>query len=628
VPALLWVVAALYFRAGASFTMEWTDQGQIVYPIWRVAEGALPYRDFLQLYGPSLFFLNGALLHLFGADLAVLRTALVAVKALVAVLVYLSARSVAPPWSALFAYVLCVAVWGAPWWVFSTPYANHFALALTLAGMLALVTLRARRVVACLLAGLCVGLAATFKQTAGLFAGVAIALFLIWDTQAVGADPPRPVPPARLDGVARAVRMAALVGAMGLLIAYLSTGGDAFNALLLLAPAAVGIGQLAVGEWRGPGDPARRMQSVAELLWLAVGLCLPPAAYALIFACHGALGALLFNTVRGLPGLVQWFTPLPPIDRRVVAWVGGVLIALLALRGWGTLTPRRQARVALAVLAVVAAAVLLTHRAGLLAFILAPAWSGDILRLFYALPFVVVWLTWPLVFWGPRTPPLAAFYFFAAVSLPLLHPAGDIWHVFMGLPAFLPLLAVQLARVPGARPGRLGTVVSAAALATLLLIACAPFAVALWQAPRVLPQGSTGFARATGVIDASPKFRDAGVVVGYLDDQPAGRPLFVLANAQMFYFLAGRPSALEPEEFVLYLVGGDLIAADAARALLSDAGLATRLAAARPLLIDEPDSVLRARFRRVYPETAAYIDAHTRPVQVAGAFTVRDWVAP
>src|SRR5262249_46380133 len=77
-------VAAVGFWPGLWLSLEWVAQGQIVYGAWRVARGDLPYRDFVHMYGPSLFFLNGALLRWFGEDLAVIRIALLVVKALLA----------------------------------------------------------------------------------------------------------------------------------------------------------------------------------------------------------------------------------------------------------------------------------------------------------------------------------------------------------------------------------------------------------------------------------------------------------------------------------------------------------------------------------------------------------------
>src|SRR5690349_21270591 len=68
------VVAALYFAGAIGTTIDWTDEGHIVYPSWRAGAGVLPYVGFHQLYGPSLFLLNGALFRVLGPDLRVLRT--------------------------------------------------------------------------------------------------------------------------------------------------------------------------------------------------------------------------------------------------------------------------------------------------------------------------------------------------------------------------------------------------------------------------------------------------------------------------------------------------------------------------------------------------------------------------
>src|SRR5207249_791576 len=90
--AALGGLAALYFHGTVMSTIELMDEGQVVYSSWRVAEGEMPYVGFHQLYGPSVFFVNGALLKLFGVDLRVIRLSLVALKALVAVLAYVRTR--------------------------------------------------------------------------------------------------------------------------------------------------------------------------------------------------------------------------------------------------------------------------------------------------------------------------------------------------------------------------------------------------------------------------------------------------------------------------------------------------------------------------------------------------------
>ncbi len=91
---MLFVLAAAYMRLGLLIPIDWGDEGQIVSPMWRVAEGEVPYRDFQHLYGPSLFYLGGLLFRLFGSDLVVLRYFLLALKAATCVMVYLGARRI------------------------------------------------------------------------------------------------------------------------------------------------------------------------------------------------------------------------------------------------------------------------------------------------------------------------------------------------------------------------------------------------------------------------------------------------------------------------------------------------------------------------------------------------------
>src|SRR5262245_22878876 len=135
---VLFVAAAAWFAVGAPLTLEWIDEGQIIYPIWRSAEGAVPYRDFGHAYWPGLFATNGLLMWVFGENLAVVRAGLVVLKATIALLTYRLTCKLSPPWTAFMAWTFLLAIWGAPLWIFNTPYANHYALAAGLAMVLVL----------------------------------------------------------------------------------------------------------------------------------------------------------------------------------------------------------------------------------------------------------------------------------------------------------------------------------------------------------------------------------------------------------------------------------------------------------------------------------------------------------
>lgn len=621
------IVAVWYFRLGIGLSLEWSDEGQIVYPSWQVARGALPYRDFLQAYGPSVFFFNGGLLHLFGPDLGVLLAALVLIKTAVAALAYAGARLVAPRAFALGAVALLIAIWGMPLWVFSTPYPNHYSTALILAGLVAVAATRRRFLTTCAFAGVCFGVAATFKQTAGLFACMGLGLAVLSGCT-LGAHRSPAGAEARGDAVVRGLRLAFLAGAFGVAVTYLAPAGTLANACVLGAPLGAGLAVLGAGEIRGDGDAALRRRGLAGLVLIGMGAAIPVALCAGYFAFHGVLRELAFNTIVGLPHLVRWFDPvaLPPGPSvmLVVAIVAGLALVVAS--------PHRAAgRAAGAVMvlgAVIALAVadltgdglaLVLHALTLLLFVI--AWGG--------LAAIVVD--------RPRERPparelapagegaVAIFAFAAAAAVLLLYPAGDYPHVVMAWPLFVPILAHLLWRwysAAAAAGTRRWRIALRALLAGLLAALGAPF-VGMLADRSAQSAGAARFARAAGVIATDRKSADAAQVIDYLAQQPDG-PLLVLSNEQMLYFLAGRDSVVAPYEFALYLVGAGLIPDADAHRLLDDAGFDAQLETQRPLVVDHPGP-MTARLRGAYPGVARTLAAHYRPVYRAGIYEVLRW---
>jgi hypothetical protein len=229
---------------------------------------------------------------------------------------------------------------------------------------------------------------------------------------------------------------------------------------------------------------------------------------------------------------------------------------------------------------------------------------------------------------GEPWPVLGLFYFFGLTSLLLLYPAADFWHVVMGLPAWLPLLAFQLERFrcpPDARgrPGRTERR-SALLVAILVLALCAPFVDTLRFVQRT-QHGEAPLARASGIVGWPPRFTEAVEVIRYLDSLPKEAPLLVIANEQMIYFLAGRSSVITDGEYVLYLVGADAIAGDDARALLPEQRLIERLESAKPLIVDYTGNPMSQRFRNAFPRTATYVEIRYRLQQAVGQYRVLAW---
>ncbi|MDX2171061.1 MAG: hypothetical protein SF182_28595, partial [Deltaproteobacteria bacterium] len=288
----------------------------------------MPYRDFHQLYGPSLFALNGALFALFGATLWPVRLGLLAAKTAAVVLTYAAARRLAGPSIALAVAALATAIWGLPIWLFNAPYASHYATAWLLAALFIFPPLEKggeggfpnasppsdapssagamEKIPPCppfskggyFVAGVCLGVAATFKQTTGvlLLIGLGLALFAL----------PGERTAARRVALADAICAAFLVAAAAVVLAYLQPGPP-LNGALLAAPLA-GLFGLAASNWRRLDRDA----TAAALLALAAGAALPLLACAAVFAAAGGLGDLLRDTLTELPRAVRWFTPLRP----------------------------------------------------------------------------------------------------------------------------------------------------------------------------------------------------------------------------------------------------------------------------------------------------------------------------
>src|SRR5439155_751568 len=222
------------------------------------------------------------------------RLSLGALKARVAVLVYVLTRRVASRPVALVLYGLLVAIWGMPIWLFNTPYATYYATALSLAGLLLASAERARWIAS----GVCMGLAMTFKQTQGIFAFLAIVLFVIVMT------PPRAGPAthaARARQWAGAVRILALGGTLAFAVAYVAPHLATVSAILMLAPLAVLVAGLVVREMAGwpPHDPA--IAGLGPIALVSVGAAIPVLAYVALYWRIGALAAFVHDTMVGLP---------------------------------------------------------------------------------------------------------------------------------------------------------------------------------------------------------------------------------------------------------------------------------------------------------------------------------------
>lgn len=616
------LAAALYFSLSCTVTLEWVDEGQLVYQSWLVSQGAVPHREFQHVYGPAMYLLNGLLFRIFGSDLLVIRLSLVALKAIISVLVYLAARRVASPLFALLAFVSTVIVWGGPWWVFNTPYASHYALALVLFGMLLYLRNGGRS--GALLAGVCCGLAAAFKQTTGLFALLSLALCLVWDaTASVGEASTR-------SRVGQSMRLLAVLGSAAICAGYAAAGNTWWNVVALFGPFAAGIAWIGAREIRHGATAG--VANIDALLGAGTGMAAPLLLCITGYAAMGLLGNLVESTVSGLPQVIKWFFPVAAPDVR------SSLLALAAccpIAGVYLLSRRRlSGYVVLAIGALAGAIAVLSvvRSSGIMSYLQQDAWIGDVFRVVFVLPFLLVWIAWAALLRSderitasdadPAAPRArVVLTLVAASSLLSLYPAADFWHLLMVWPMIAPLLAWQLERALRGPDGRL--VPLAVVVAGVLALVCAaPFLHAVVMARVNRPAKLDTFARATRISDGSQKLRDALAVVRYLEAQPADRKLLSFGEGQMLYFLAGRRSVLEHEEFAFYLVGTGFVADADARVLVPQPRAIARIAETQPIIVTVDGAPFTARLRGVFAELAQYIDAHYQTAATFGPYRV------
>lgn len=613
--ALLWAAAAGWFSLGCTTTLEWTDEGGLVYTSWRFAEGALPYRDLHHNYGPSVFVLNGALFRLFGADLLPIRLSLVAVKAALAVIILLLARQLAGIGAGLAAYVLFLGVWGLPVWFLNAPYAAIYQNTLCLAGVLVYLGLDGRPRARGLLSGVCFGLATTFKQTGGALCFTAFVLALFARDAAHGrpgaTDNVGPVTPRWLGPLM-------VIAAVLLYVGYSVRFGDPRDAVLLVGPAVVGV------SWLGTRTRGHSLSlGGSAWVWAIAGFLLPLLGYLAVYLALGAAGGLVHDTLLGLPGMVRWLVPFPRFDQPT-AVVMGVLAAAFLLVGLAVAVERGRWRgaVALLVIALMAGAAAQAR--------INP---GEIFRL-------LVWLP-PLTAWGSivvllaRRPPAAsALVPSAAVvwgALVGLQPAADLPHVLLALPMFLPLAAAGLSplrraseRLAGGRPagGRVAVAMVVALAATLVT----PLARSLLAAREASARGPT-LERARGIRPTDRKARDAQAVLAELRALGvAERGLLVLPTEPMFYYLAGQRSVLEPDEFALYLAATGIISNADARTLVDEARAVATLETRRPLVVRAGPPEFWSGLERAFPAIAHALRTRYRERGRFGSYSVLEHV--
>ena len=622
---------------GLWIPIEWADEGFHAYGMWRVAQGELPLADFESLYGPSVFMLGGSLLRIFGEDLSVLRLMILVVKSIVCVLIYFSARQISGRFSAGVAFAIAIILWGIPWPVVTTPYASFFGAALCLAGLLAFLHLRERLFYACVAAGACLGLAATFKYTSGAFAFLACALYLLLETRS-GRETAGTTARVAIPWV----RWGVLLIATAVSIFYLAPRNPPLNFAVLISPLLFLIGTLGWKELRRTRNSAIELHTFWA--WVVLSMCflLPLAAWMGFYALRGLAGDFL--TLSGLPAQMDWFVPLVLPPEVSLLWLGAFACAFGACTLWARDAQRNPPANPWPRRILILVSLLAFARLARLGWLQREdAWwfwaSSSLLQM---LPFAVVWLAVVEVSrqvlkqrqeeMSRSDRALVLFSAWGALSLLSLYPAADLWHTMPLLPMILPLFGRQLERFWQAAPTalratktwRLG---AGSVLAALILALTLPavhdlmresFSGQVLKNP--LPRAS-GIRGPSGMIGAQT--RRAEELIQYLNT-PARQeqPVFVFTGEQLFYFLLNRASPFQKSEFTLYLAALGLIPAEQARARVDSTLMIERLRQLKPLLVDEPNRDHTRNLRATFPRVARFLDSHYETTQTYGPYRV------
>ena len=312
-----------YFRLSLHLTLELRDEGYLFTTIARVANGAVPHRDFIDIYGPGVYAVTAPVFRLFGDEILPVRWLLAGVRAAAMGVGYLIAREIAPRSTALLGTLFAVAFWGQVSWILNTPYAALFTIPLCMLALL--LVLRglsgsSRRLL--FAAGVASGAAVLFKQSlAGLAAygmALAIAASALLEPSANPGDRAGRLP---IFGVW--LLAGALVAAP--FVPYLS----GFDYALHLMPLHLLVVCVGIGALRSGGGRAAAASALARLVSYGAGCLVLPLLVAALYLSWGALGDLVYDMFARPVQLRNYYLPMVA-PRAANAALAAALVTLVS----------------------------------------------------------------------------------------------------------------------------------------------------------------------------------------------------------------------------------------------------------------------------------------------------------
>lgn len=631
--AAVFVLALLYFSLRIGATLDLRDEGYLLLRGAEVLGGAVPHRDFADVYGPGVFAFTAAALAVGGEQVLAVRVLVALFQALAVACGYGISRRFASRGLALGVACVAIAWWGRLAPNLNAPYAANFSLPIGLAATLVWVRSRESGSRGGLVAaGTLAGVGILFKQSLGLVLGYGLVLAgvaLAWLERASGGDRHSGAG-ARLPGAAfAALWLAGGLAPMLAMARYLDARSWALHFLPMQAVFVV----VALCAWRrGAPRPGRLL---AEGLPLAAGLGLAPAATGAVYLLAGGWHGLLDDMFRlpfTLRGYAQPVVPPPPTVAILFACV--ICAWLAALCG---LAARRRLATALAAGAVVGA---------LLAFASAPAdrpGLRDPAVLLARGPFALEGLLLPLLLlaalalsWrrlrdpARRAPVLAVWIVSSLACFEVFPRAGhNLWILHGALAPLLALVLAELLRWSGASEGSAGRrrLAVAVALALPVWLVAPLVRTVVWDAAagdrRPLALSRARGLRLDAVQRAEQQLPHVEALVSWLATAaPSDAPLLVLSNDDGLVFLSGHPALFADHGFALLLAGWGMLPAERRRELDTE-GMLARLERAEGLIvITRAGDPTAANRRRALPRLVEHLERSFEVVERFGPYRV------
>lgn len=563
-----------WFSLTWSHTLDLRDEGYLLSRSLQVAEGAIPHRDFIDVYGPLGLLASGGVLNLSDGQIWPLRVAIGLLKCIAVVLAYGLARMLVPRSFAVFAAILAMIFWGRLAANLNTPYPSLVTITLCLASSLAVTVGFVRRSkTTLLLAGALAGLGILFKQSLGIMNvyGLLLALWGMGLFEEVPARTAVRLPTERTDawiavglwwlaGLLALVPVVAFLGAVDYLLHFL---------LLHVTLGLLGASVLSRSEFAFPGPLI-----TDRLLPFGLGALAVVSVVGLIYAGWGSLGQMLHDMFVIPRSYQDYYQPVVLPRASISLLSVGLLLLVTAGLGWLRDRRRRAALAAGCGLAVVGVGLYavsvgspqLFSREGLL---LAPLTFDSALAFISsaaAMAFVIPALTRGQGGPEQRRALRALPLLFAQLMLAyqVFPRAGqNLWTIHGMLPV---LLVLGLHR--WADPERFASPRRVRAWAACALVALVPV---WWVSPVVHAVVEPTFRRALtlpparGISISGQEYHEYGIasvekLVSHLAMlEPRDAPLLVLTNEEMIRFASGRPHLFPDHEFHLFLAGWGLI---------------------------------------------------------------------